>query len=1762
MKKKVIILGTIAIGVIITATVIPIVLFANKEEKIEKDNVIYANKLKALKTKIVTINATSGDVTTNKNAILNKIKLLSNFPKLPKVIILDIKNSNEKLTIKGIPVILIVKKEGESNIEIKGFKVKRSKNNIEINNDKIAKIKAKITDIDLEIDKDVDTSNDVAILSAIKDQLQTENPLLTNDDLSKITDNIVSLVPEVKTNVTLTITIDSESDTINIKVIKPLSDEKSINNVKENIEKIASKEITISNSSGSITENKNAILNSLRALSGYPVDLKGTTITIEEEETEITLAGVEFKIVITKGTKKAKISGFKVKRSENSVEINNDKIAKIKAKITDIDLEIDKDVDTSNDVAILSAIKDQLQVENPLLTNDDLSKITDNIVSLVPGVKTDVILTITIDSESDNINIKVIRPLNDEESINNVKENIEKITPKEIIISNSSGSITKNKDAIITSLKFLLNTQNIDLKGTTITIEEEETEITLAGVEFKIVITKGTKKAKISGFKVKRSENSVERNKRKINEIKAKITNIDLEIDKDVDTSNDVAILSAIKDQLQTENSTLTSDDLSKITDNIVSLVPGIKTDVILTITIDSESYTINIKVIRPLNDEESINNVKENIEKIVSKEITISNFLGSITENKDAILNSLRALSGYPTDLKGTTITIEEEETEITLAGVEFKIVITKGTKKAKISGFKVKRSENSVERNRRKINEIKAKITNIDLEIDKDVDTSNDVAILSAIKDQLQTENSTLTSDDLSKITDNIVSLAPGVKIDVILTITIDSESDTINIKLIRPLSDEESINNVKENIEKIVSKEITISNFVGSITKNKNAIITSLKFLLNTQNIDLKGTTITIEEEETLITPIGVEFKIVITKGTKKAKISGFKVKRSENSVERNRRKINEIKAKITDIDLEIDKDVDTSNDVAILSAIKDQLQTENSTLTSEDLSKITDNIVSLAPEVKTDVTLTITIDSESDTINIKVIRPLSDEESINNVKENIEKIASKEIKISNSSGSITENKNAILDSLRALSGYPVNLKGTTITIEEKETEITLSGVEFKIVITKGNKEAKISGFKVKRSKNNIEINNDKIAKIKAKITNIDLEIDKDVDTSNDVAILSAIKDQLQIENPILTSEDLSKIIDNIVSLVPGIKTDVTLTITIDSQSDTINIKVIRPLNDEESINNVKENIEKIASKEITISNFVGSITKNKDAILNSLRALSGYPANLKGTTITIEEEETEITLSGVEFKIVITKGTKKAKISGFIVKRSKNNIETNNDKIAKIKAKITDIDLEIDKDVDTSNDVAILSAIKNQLQIENPTLTSEDLSKITDNIVSLGLGVKTDVILTITIDSESDIINIKVIKSLSDEESVNNVKKAIEDLEIKEIKINAIEDSTIIQNKQVILDKLHLLFSASKIDLKGTTIEILGRGYNNPISSLIGVYLSFKIKKGLVEKEIIEKFGIKTIQNNDKINRIKEKIRNKNLIISKNVDTSNDAAILSAIKDQLKIDNPTLTNQDLEKITDNISSLTPGLKTNVTLTISLEGKTENFDIKVTKSTNHIQSIKSILENLSTKILEVYVNKKDKTINANKQEIIKSIENLFGFPKDLKGVVINIKNSNDNLVKRNDNDANIATPIIIVLSKSDETSDEIIGFKAKYFDSSMAKKDIDRIEKYLNEYKLRWENKFSFHISQLITNKFIDNINIFLDRMRLTIDDTIEEKRIANYIYNVKIKNNINFDQEIWINKRLEIPFIISKQGAQDLEITFWIDIFSGS
>ena len=92
--------------------------------------------------------------------------------------------------------------------------------------------------------------------------------------------------------------------------------------------------------------------------------------------------------------------------------------------------------------------------------------------------------------------------------------------------------------------------------------------------------------------------------------------------------------------------------------------------------------------------------------------------------------------------------------------------------------------------------------------------------------------------------------------------------------------------------------------------------------------------------------------------------------------------------------------------------------------------------------------------------------------------------------------------------------------------------------------------------------------------------------------------------------------------------------------------------------------------------------------------------------------------------------------------------------------------------------------------------------------------------------------------------------------------------------------------------------------------------------------------------------KTITPKEKIIEIFWKIKNKDIFISPNASTSNQNEIENLIKNQLQKVNPLLTNDDLSKISTNLSSLTIGVGTVANLNIKVASENLSFKIFVEK------------------------------------------------------------------------------------------------------------------------------------------------------------------------------------------------------------------------
>ena len=382
-RKKVIILGTLGTAALVAATVIPIVLINQKkdEKTVEKDNVVYSNKLKALSEKVVKIIALNTESVTDKKAeILAAIKLLTNFPTLPKGITLEVKDDATKIVSnKEVDVMLIVKKDGETNIEIKGFKV-RSFTDQEMVDDYAKKLEAFATK-EVQIPSITGTitgkkSEIVTSLKALKDF-----PKLPNDVTLDVKDDAASLTLQE-----IPITLIVKKGSVNKEVqgfsaIRSATDQERVDFYKVTLLAALGifdtfnpnfKYLKIESSSGSVTDNKSAILTKLKEhtntsfgennlLSDAALTLAEIELDIKDDSTAITKEGIPIVLQLKKGSAVAEFDGagssfqLFVKRSltnaESITEIQ-DYLAQVNDKIF-----IPHSVSTTNAEEILMAVK-------------------------------------------------------------------------------------------------------------------------------------------------------------------------------------------------------------------------------------------------------------------------------------------------------------------------------------------------------------------------------------------------------------------------------------------------------------------------------------------------------------------------------------------------------------------------------------------------------------------------------------------------------------------------------------------------------------------------------------------------------------------------------------------------------------------------------------------------------------------------------------------------------------------------------------------------------------------------------------------------------------------------------------------------------------------------------------------------------------------------------------------------------------------------------------------------------------------------------------------------------------------------------------------------------------------------------------------------------------------------------------------------------------------------------------------------------------
>ena len=342
------------------------------------------------------------------------------------------------------------------------------------------------------------------------------------------------------------------------------------------------------------------------------------------------------------------------------------------------------------------------------------------------------------------------------------------------------------------------------------------------------------------------------------------------------------------------------------------------------------------------------------------------------------------------------------------------------------------------------------------------------------------------------------------------------------------------------------------------------------------------------------------------------------------------------------------------------------------------------------------------------------------------------------------------------------------------------------------------------------------------------------------------------------------------------------------------------------------------------------------------------------------------------------------------------------------------------------------------------------------------KLSKNKKILLLGTSLGILATAVV------IPLMLLNNDQDEQNKKDVESVVKILEEKndEEKIITLPSDAkgkIIANNQAkIIAKIKTLIGAS--NLKEVKIEVSMDQDQNILTTKQEI--TIKVSKGKYSKKVssTKAYFVKREQNDQEItadiNSVKTALTNltsKDLkLFTKKIDKSINANkeiilnILKQVEGYSKIDfkevkikvkddarNLPSSNQSPINITFILS------KGNITpVEISIFTIKQLDSVEVRNIRNKLNQIKSNLESLSPKIVNVDAPSSNKTITHNKEAIKNAIQNLNGYNSiDFGEVSLEIKDSNNNLPSNNQE----AISIILILSKNN-VSVEVQGFSAK--------------------------------------------------------------------------------------------------------------------
>ena len=616
-------------------------------------------------------------------------------------------------------------------------------------------------------------------------------------------------------------------------------------------------------------------------------------------------------------------------------------------------------------------------------------------------------------------------------------------------------------------------------------------------------------------------------------------------------------------------------------------------------------------------------------------------------------------------------------------------------------------------------------------------------------------------------------------------------------------------------------------------------------------------------------------------------------------------------------------------------------------------------------------------------------------------------------------------IAKNKQKIITKIEELIGKS-NLNGVSIEVSiKKDKEISIVFEKIIVKISKGNYSQELSENKtisVRRIRKAIEI-----AAIDVKEVAISLKAlrVKTVEvyikngsalkiTDNKNEILEAIKKlegykdidfkevnvDVKNSNDVLPKNNQSPIAVTLILSKSGFNIEVSGFKV--KQMSALQIAKI-------DVNHVKTSLENLNQKIIQVDTGSSSnqkISTNKTKILAEIKNLQGY-SSIKFNGVKIEVKTSQEIIPGsteepISFIITLSKNSFSLEVLGFKVKSLSNQqVRANSEIVNLVKSNLENLNTKIvevytSRAADlkiTTNKIEILKEIKKLRGYSDIELKGVNV-EVKNSETLLQANNQTPIAVTLILSKPGISIELTTFKAkqMSLQRmaniDINFAKNALNSLKTKIVEINSFDsvDQKITTNKAKILAEIKKIQGYSNIDFNGVNVEVKNSETLLPTNDQNPIAITLVLSKVNASPNNIELTTFSAKQQFDviaKIEKIENKIIDKDILIAPNVATSNKDESLIAIRNQLKKENPELTNEDLAKISlDNeVWSLKLNKRKEATLTIALNNIRKSINVYVAKGNSYLFINSKINDGWNGKIFQ------------------DSFENLWAMTKDSK-------------------------------------------------------------------------------------------------------------------------------------------------------------------